>query len=162
MLQQTYTKTHTYDSCMPSLSLPSSLSLSLSLSLPSSSSPLSQPHTHTHTHSITKATFSLGLIMAYYRSQETGAAVDYTYLVVLAGIILSTIKIFTVLSRNVDPFRIPQELTWGLLTILSFPPGPPNFGSGVNINGGAGGNSKSKKQVRFSSDVKTDDHEKED
>ena len=100
--------------------------------------------------------------MAYYHSQATGAVVDYTYLVVLAGIILSTIKIFTVLSRNVDPFRIPQELTWGLLTILSFPPGPPNFGSRGNGNGSVGRNGKSKKQVRFSSDVKTDDHEKED
>ena len=98
--------------------------------------------------------------MAYYRSQETGAVVDYTYLVVLAGIILSTIKIFMVLSRNIDPFRIPQELTWGLLTILSFH--PPNIGSGGNGNGGARGNGKSKKQVRFSSDIKTDDHEKED
>jgi hypothetical protein len=104
--------------------------------------------------------------MAYYRSQETGVVVDYPYLVLLAGIILSTIKIFTVLSRNVDPFQIPQELTWGLLTLLSFPPapGPPNFGSrgNGNGNGGVGGNGKSKKQVRFSSDVKTDDHEKED
>ena len=87
---------------------------------------------------------------------------DYTYLVVLAGIILSAIKIFMVLSRNVDPFQIPQELTWGLLTILSFPPGPPNFDSRGNGNGVPGGNGKTKKQVRFSSDVKTDDHEKED
>ena len=90
---------------------------------------------------------------------------DYAYLVLLSGVILSAIKIFTVLSRNVDPFRIPQELTWGLLTILSFPPGPPpNVGSrgNGNGNGGAGGNGKSKKQVRFSSDVKTDDHKKED
>ena len=94
---------------------------------------------------------------------------DYAYLVLLSGVILSAIKIFMVLSRNIDPFRIPQELTWGLLTILSFPPGPPpNFGSrgngngNGNGNGGAGGNGKSKKQVRFSSDVKTDDHKKED
>ena len=101
--------------------------------------------------------------MAYYRSQDTGSVVDYTYLIVLAAIVLSTIKIFTVLSRNVDPFQMPQELTWALLTILSFP--PSNFGSRGNGNG-TGGNGKSnsqKKQVRFSSDVKTEeDHKKED
>ena len=101
--------------------------------------------------------------MAYYHSQDTGSVVDYTYLIVLAAIVLSTIKIFTVLSRNVDPFQMPQELTWALLTIFSFP--PSNFGSGGNGNS-AGGNGKSnsqKKQVRFSSDVKTEeDHKKED
>ena len=101
--------------------------------------------------------------MAYYRSQEEGAAVDYTYLTALAGLVLSTIKTFTVLSRNVDPFRMPQELTWGLLTVLSFP--PPNFGTGGKVTSSEGGTGKGngkKKQVRFSNDFKTEDHKKED
>lgn len=120
-------------------------------------------------HSTTKASITLGLLFAYYHTQDT-TAVDSAYLLVLGGLILSSIKLFTVLSRNVDPFTKPQELIWGFLTILSFfPPSPPttcmsNIGQGVGGNGfGNGGNGKSKKQVRFSSDVKTDeDHLKED
>ena len=111
--------------------------------------------------SITKAAITLGLVFAYCHTPGT-TAVDYTHLLVLGGIFLSSVKIWTVLSRNIDPFSKPQQLIWGLLTSLAFPPSPStNFGIGGNGYGN-GGNGKNKKQVRFSSDVKTDTHLKEE
>ena len=102
-------------------------------------------------HSVTKAAFLLAVMYTSNGINHMTAIVDQGYLMLLGAILLSCVKLWSELKRNGDPFSLPQELTWLLLTALSFPPPPSRDITMVEERAAM---EKRKRRVSFSSCTK--------
>ncbi len=90
-----------------------------------------------HPLSITKAAFFLALLVAYNHSQSANSpAIDEAHLQLLAAILLTSVKFWSLLVGSVDPFSLPQQATWSAVTALSFPPPERPLVSEIGSTGG--------------------------
>ena len=80
-------------------------------------------HTHTHTHtphfSATKAAFVCGAVYAY---NQMTLLIDPPLLVLVCAVVFVSLRLCLFFTSMVDPFSLPQGLSWKIMTSLSHTP----------------------------------------
>ncbi len=78
----------------------------------------SAPPTHTH-FSVTKTAFVCGAVYAY---NQMTLIVDPPLLVLVCGVVFVSLRLCLFFTSMVDPFSVPQGLSWKIMTSLSHTP----------------------------------------